>query len=506
MCLCLIIGCCIVTRIKWYWLDEIATVLNVANLSFSEMWSLLQDQFNLNPPVYFVVMWGWAKLFGHSEISFRLFSALCVAGGFWFTFRALLRSAGYWPALLGSGLAFGLAPIVLFHLAEARCYALCLFLGALLLWQYERFTRTEKPGWGALALNAGLHAALVMTHYVCFFYSGIFLVAGLWEDWRGKRLRWGVAGSVIAGWLIFIPWIPTFRWHSQMAQDGFWTSKPALDDLLQIWYAADILIPVVPVVFGALLIMRGLPKDEKRSVPDVLENFGALERLALGLVIFAPLLIYLYSQIRSPIFIARYLVVTSLGWAILFTWGLKHIWGRRATEPERMPGRPLLLATLLALLLLTTPAWYAKRLFAESGFRRASESKKKPGLDVEDLYPDLAIACDDMHSLQRWYYARKNDADPTRYVFICDDDSAFSKDPSAFDKDGHPYSATANHFYSAARRHLPQVPIMNWEEFAAKNPRFLVNPGGALFKVRLSKDPHYKIKYAGPLMLVEPAS
>jgi predicted membrane-bound mannosyltransferase len=57
-----------------FWRDEASTVIDVQG-SFGHLWTRLVE-LEGTPPLYFVVAWAWAKVFGTSEAALRSLSAL----------------------------------------------------------------------------------------------------------------------------------------------------------------------------------------------------------------------------------------------------------------------------------------------------------------------------------------------------------------------------------------------------------------------------------------------
>src|SRR3954470_22366343 len=60
--------------VQSYWLDEVATV-NILHKGFGDMFSAVASG-ESTPPLYYVLAWVWAKLFGTGEVGLRSLSAL----------------------------------------------------------------------------------------------------------------------------------------------------------------------------------------------------------------------------------------------------------------------------------------------------------------------------------------------------------------------------------------------------------------------------------------------
>src|SRR5436189_4264800 len=60
--------------VQSYWLDEVATV-NILHHGFGDMLSAVSSG-ESTPPLYYIVAWVWAKVFGTGEFDLRSLSAL----------------------------------------------------------------------------------------------------------------------------------------------------------------------------------------------------------------------------------------------------------------------------------------------------------------------------------------------------------------------------------------------------------------------------------------------
>jgi mannosyltransferase len=173
-----------------YWLDE-ATTVHELRLSFGAMLHAIAS-YESTPPLYFVLGWVWAKVFGTGEVGLRSLSAfagtalvpVAYLGG-----RELVsRRAG---ALTAAFVA--LSPFMIWYSQEARSYMLlALFCGAsFLFWARSR----NQPNNTNISLWALFSSLAVLTH----FFAG-FLVApeALCLLWRVRRRAMLAAAAAVA--------------------------------------------------------------------------------------------------------------------------------------------------------------------------------------------------------------------------------------------------------------------------------------------------------------------
>lgn len=173
-----------------YWADEALTAFE-ARSSFTGMLHTVASV-ETTPPLYFVVIWVWAKLFGTGEVALRSISALAgvaIVPVAYLCARELVdRRAGLLAAAF-----MAVNPFIIWYSQEARAYMLVALLsGVSFLW----FIRARRePSARNLAWWAGFSAAAVMTH----FFAG-FAVApeAVWLLWIARRRATVIAVAAVA--------------------------------------------------------------------------------------------------------------------------------------------------------------------------------------------------------------------------------------------------------------------------------------------------------------------
>jgi 4-amino-4-deoxy-L-arabinose transferase-like glycosyltransferase len=182
-----------------FWLDEAATV-NLLHKSFGSMLSGISAG-ESTPPLYYILAWLWAKLFGTSEAGLRSLSALIGTGTIPLAYALGRRISGHIAGLVAAALcAFN--PLLVWYSQEARSYALLVLMSGLTL--LALLAALERPTQRRLALWAAAGCAALATHY----FAG-FLVApeAAWLLYRtGARRRAAVAaGAVVIAAAALLP-------------------------------------------------------------------------------------------------------------------------------------------------------------------------------------------------------------------------------------------------------------------------------------------------------------
>jgi hypothetical protein len=181
-----------------YWLDE-SQAVHELHLSFGAMLSAW-SHYEWNPPLYLLVAWPWAKVFGTGEVGLRSLSAVLGVGLvplIYLCGRELVsRPAG----LLAAALA-AVNPFMIWYSQEAREYMLLVVLCAASLLFFARALRTRSRrdlvGWTVFSILA------LLTQY----YAGFLVAAeGLALVYRHRSRISGLAlGAVGAVELVLVP-------------------------------------------------------------------------------------------------------------------------------------------------------------------------------------------------------------------------------------------------------------------------------------------------------------
>ncbi|HEX5852794.1 MAG TPA: glycosyltransferase family 39 protein, partial [Solirubrobacteraceae bacterium] len=289
------------------WLDEAATIALV-HRGFSGMLSHLPSS-ESSPPLYYVLVWAWTKVFGAGPLGFRSFSALAgtatvpvlYVGG-----RSISPRVGLWAAALAT-----VNPALYYYSQEARCYALLILLcaGALVLWQRA----LQAPSTRRVALWAGVSILALLTHYfAAFLFVPEAIVLARRLGWR--RLL-APSGAVVAVGVALLPlairqreggrkaaWIEATPLHTRIAQ----TAK---EFVIGVYGPLEI----VTAALGGLLVLGLLTLLLRRA--------GALERHAardVALVAAVALLLPLAGS-------ATHVVDVFDGRNVIGTWGAAGI-------------------------------------------------------------------------------------------------------------------------------------------------------------------------------------
>ncbi len=531
----LVVSCVIISAKKYFSNDELLSFYLLSDKSFFHVLSAFHDRINAAPPLYFLLGWLWARVFGASELSLRLFSCLGMCTALWLLWVTLRRTYGFWPTSIAVLSVFCTSGVVLWQNAEARMYGLFIALCALGLFLYDTVCRKAGFSRRLLIATACTHAAIVNVHLFGLIYSGALLLSLILRDRCFKTFRVQLYLSVALGWLSLIPYIPSFLNQSDAGSPRTWLPEPVLNDLVQFMtlsspslVSGNSLQTLVNLFAVVLLVLasglqfilyrtEGDQADEggkeyhRRPDPEVSLLIPAYAFLAV------PVLIWIFSRSGKPIFCDRYMLPTALSWSILLAYVASRLVFQRVPtikEGEALSHRLRTAARsfvplALILLLLAQPIVWA------TGYRR----EFSPGLyDDKVGYNDLPIVVQHSHVfLRRLHYSPVRN----RYFFILDWQAALNEASGLFGPQEFKNLEAIARNYPDLRKH-----IVYGEDFLRRYDRFLVI--GSLesntkvcscdvkglntkwedqscpqwLKLRVLTNSHYKIQRLGKTMLL----
>ena len=176
--------------------DEVITAARVLPGSFLHMLREVKHS-ESNPPLYYVIAWGWAKIFGFGEVGLRslsaLFGAATVPVAYFIGRELSWKRAGLITAAI-----VAVNPMLIWYSQEARSYSLLVLFAAVSLLFFLRALRTRDNRDLAIWSLASIGA--LTSHYFAGFpvaIEAVWLLVALRADWR--RVAVAVGGIVVVG-------------------------------------------------------------------------------------------------------------------------------------------------------------------------------------------------------------------------------------------------------------------------------------------------------------------
>lgn len=356
------------------WLDEAFSVW-VADRDLSVLLHFVSTV-DHHPPLYYLLLHGWQRLFGDSAAVVRLPSAVMSIAAI-----PILYQAG--RILVGRRAAISAAALLAvssFHVRygqEARMYALMALLGALVLWSLAVYLADSqsRPRRRLVAMTglAVSQAALMWTHNTAAYLLPVSLNVGvllpmLWRDRESCGLPILAEPGFLRGWTgvqvvavaLWLPWLPSFVHQAGTVYADFW-----IDPLTPyfVWLTfhnfnlayPDGWFPGSPwwdVIYWALAL-AGL--------------YALRRRLAVGFLLAAlsvtPAALEITISFARPVLYDRTLIWTTLPYFLLIGAGLDWVAGTKADVRVRANRWRLGAAALLAAGLIAGSAWSIQSYF-----------------------------------------------------------------------------------------------------------------------------------------------
>ncbi|MEO5950490.1 MAG: glycosyltransferase family 39 protein [Candidatus Saccharimonadales bacterium] len=302
------------------WFDE-AYSITIAKLPLGDL--LHMTGLDTHPPLYYMLLKGWATVFGWNEFALRSLSVVAAGGAVAIGILLVRRLFGIRAALITLPFAV-ISPFLLRYAFEIRMYALasliCIAATYVLVVALEAKERRQK--W----LLYGGYAALVSLGVYTLYYTVLIWISHVvWLTWLARRNKQSVLKSsglaaYVGSVILFLPWLPTFV--SQITNGALAPiSQPlTVDNLIGIvsfqflyqpaWQLTALwsLVFVVLTVALIVLTVRAIKYIKKSDVQSI---------MLLLMYFMVPIIILTLVSLVRAMYVERYLAHVVLGLILL---------------------------------------------------------------------------------------------------------------------------------------------------------------------------------------------
>jgi mannosyltransferase len=429
------------------WYDE-GVSWYMTRMSLSDLTIWTAD--DIQPPLYYYLLWGWTRLAGTSEYALRfpsVFFGMISVPLLWVTARRLLGKRAAWLA----SLLLALSPLHVYYAQEARMYTLLTFLGLLSSYLLLRLLNSQSPNlrspltW-AYILSA---VAALYTHYFAFFLLAAHVIYALYGWWksapapvrtsssspnqeRGREHlfseRLGTNRALIAIpvaiFVLYLPWLP-FLVTRYGVDTSYWPGSLKLGELAPKMFIAFSLGETVTEGVGAwlaagygVILLVGLvallgnkgrvTSSEGREGPQPIAHYPFLTTLHSSLVfmllyLFIPVILTLLLASRTPKFNPRYAMLASPAFILLIAGGLTSIRG----QGSRHRSYALRLIPIAALIyILATSVYSLQNWFAPYRINQFNKADFRITAQIvrERIGPEETVLLNSGHMFPAWAY------------------------------------------------------------------------------------------------------
>jgi len=290
------------------WFDEAYSIL-LAKHSVGDLIHL--TSLDTHPPLYYLLLKGWAGLFGWSELALRTLSVLSMSGALAIGGLLVRKMFGVRSAIATVTL-LAFSPLLLRYGFEIRMYSLASLIGVSATYCLYSAFKSEKTRTKWL-VGYGLLVAVGM--FTLYYLALLWLAHAVWllviavrHKWRVIKLMpylYAYAGALA----LFLPWLPSFM--EQVSNDALapigqpmnyeqLSGVLSFNTLYQPTYGLTVTLTGVLLVFIAVIvwsIIKGRQTLQKHSD----------ELSLLGMYIGVPIIILMIISLVKSMYTERYL-------------------------------------------------------------------------------------------------------------------------------------------------------------------------------------------------------
>ena len=297
------------------WGDEALSWL-IARMSVTEMirhviwWEQI-------PPLHHCVLWVWIRIFGASETSLRMPSALAGIAAVWAMYVFVRRVLGEREAVTAA-LILAVAPLHVTYGQEARTYALTMLLAIVCT---DLFVRVAREPTQRLQLAYVVAAGLLIYSHL----YGVFVLAAHQVAYATALLgrntprpalpprRWVIMSIAIAA--LYSPWVPIVLGWMRAVAVSFWVKRVTWDDVSRAYWVLTGSTPLYLIAIALLVL--GIKRTWRR--------YRESAPLLLGLTLLPVIVPVAISVMGRPSFAPRYAMVACVGFYPLLAAGVAAI-------------------------------------------------------------------------------------------------------------------------------------------------------------------------------------
>ncbi len=267
------------------WGDEAFSAV-LAQRPFFEMIGVVAK--DTSPPLFYIIMWSWFKIFGSSEIAIRSLTLLFYLGTITLVYLISKKLYNKKTAILSVLLTF-FNPFLFPYAFEGRMYFSLLFFTVL-----SFYFLVSKNRWGYILAAA----AAIYSHHFAFLVLFAQFLWLIFDQPNKKNILKTIKDYLIIG-VLYIPWLYPLYLQTSLVSEGFWLGKPKPADLVNIFINFlnnKPLAPIhkiTPLLAGTLLALR---KWQKKDL------------LLVFWLTIPPIVAFGISQTSLKIFYERYLL------------------------------------------------------------------------------------------------------------------------------------------------------------------------------------------------------
>jgi 4-amino-4-deoxy-L-arabinose transferase-like glycosyltransferase len=319
------------------WYDEgVSWLLTQKSMPDLIQWTAADIQ----PPLYYLMLWLSTRLFGHSEFALRfpsvIFNVLTLPVLYLLARRLFAANS---ISLLAATL-FALSPLMVYYSQETRMYALLVFETTLASYLLVRLLHHHSPPPYFLlpATYSLIAAAALYTHYFAAFLlaaHALYALIILWQQRWPKTIITRMLYAYGLTLLLFSPWLVTL--FSRLGDDpSYWPGALKLNEaarkvIISFTVGETVFEQIgwlLALGYGLIFVLAGMAwfvhkiTGKNKDISSRNPQFATCNLLFLLLWLFIPLALILLLSYQSPKFNPRYTLLSYPAFTLLLTLAL----------------------------------------------------------------------------------------------------------------------------------------------------------------------------------------
>ena len=414
--------------IQSFWFDEIGTVGLATYPNLKRFFSFLLAA-DVHPPLYHIFTYYWVKLFGVSEISLRIISAIA---GSLALIPAYFISRNVFNKYIASSVTIlmALSATAIYYSQEARSYALVLFLSSILtlLWlkmikklNSAEISRTELLIYGIIA---------VITAYTHYFGTALVFFQLIYLIFISFNMRRRIRGFILISFLAAIMFLPWFTLHMMFLKStfggSFWIKKQGLSFYIGlinfVFNKYLIWLIFIPFILNKKLFIQNLSQKWEDK------EFSSLISALLYLVI-VPVIVFSLISLHTPVLIERYFMIL-LPASYLLMVLMVHL---NPDFSEIKGNIYILIFALIGTIIFLFPP-DIKNMKINSYYQPHKQDWRQASKYIADNYSDNSVILVTKYPRVYRYYFEKSFKDKSKILINNCNISSYSEDRKIYDK------------------------------------------------------------------------
>ena len=302
---------CVLSRGRIFWEDETLGWMLLHDPSWHHMVQAWKAGADGGGFAFYLSGRAWFRLFGSTDLAFRLYSSTCFGLAFVVTWVAARRfySTGIVAFALFNTWFF--SPPFTLHMREGRFYGLLILAVALAFWLALILAEVPEPTPRKFYLFLFLaHGLLTTSHLLGVVFSVFLLGSIVVLDSLQGRWRPALYLSGALAWLLLLPERANIIASANVGKPHFWTRPPTRWDILGIYTGSS---PEITLLLLALLCLAGFGAFWSfRSGRGNLLRAAYRERrpvyIVTGALLLVPVAFLLEGLVSAWLFNNRYLL------------------------------------------------------------------------------------------------------------------------------------------------------------------------------------------------------